>query len=70
MAASGSPSTPSQSGFIVVDRMLEDWEIEQLGFGEPYGSHEEALEVILREIHPAYRGSYMVREVREGKLLS
>lgn len=68
MTASGS-SREDQSGFIVVDRMLEDWEIEQLGFGDLHRSKEQASEVILREIHPAYRGTYMVREVQEGKLL-
>ena len=58
-----------QDGFIVVDAMLEDWEIISLGFGTVFTTADEARDAILAEIHPAYWESYTVRELVAGELI-
>lgn len=58
-----------QDGFIIVDHILEDWEIKALDLGELFSSAEAARDYILTEIHPAYWESYAVREVSNGELI-
>lgn len=57
-----------ESGFIVVDTMLEDWEIKVLGFGTIHPTAEAAQAAIFAGVHPNYWDFYTVREISAGKL--
>lgn len=58
-----------QDGFIVADKLHEDWELKALGYGTVYATADEARDAILAEIHPAYWESYGVRELVAGELI-
>lgn len=56
-------------GFLVADTMHTDGELRRLGFYDLQNTRREAVDWINSEIHPAYRGCYEVREIRDGVLL-
>lgn len=58
-----------QDGFVVVDRLQEDWELKALGYGTVYATADEARGAIFAEIHPADWESYGVRELVAGELI-
>lgn len=58
-----------QDGFIVVDRLHEDWELKDLGYGTGYATADEARDAIFAEIRSAYWESYKTRELVAGELI-